>query len=135
MNHREHNAVAGAFENREFAHSCDDALNREGFSHRWLALTKREDSDEPEAAARPDARIAAPDDDGRFVSGAGSSLRRSLEDHGIETHEAIAIDESLNVGGAVIVVAAHDRSAIAASIIRRSGGRVYGSARETEAST
>jgi hypothetical protein len=135
MNYRKHNAVAGAFENRDIAHSCDDLLNREGFSHRWMALTKREESDEREVAARPDAVIALPDSVGRFVSGEGSSLRRSLEDHGIETHEAIAIDESLAVGGAVIVVAAHDRSAIAASIIRRSGGRVYGPARETESPT
>ena len=99
-----------------------------------MALTKRIESGERDVRTQSDA-AALPDADGRFVSGEGSSLRSSLEEHGIERQEAIAIDESLAVGGAVIVVAAHERLAIAASIIRRSGGRVYGSARTIETST
>jgi hypothetical protein len=134
MNHRGHNAVAGAFENREIAHSCDDALNREGFVHRWMALTKRAESNERDVVTQAEALPALAGSDDRFVSGEGSSLRSSLEEHGIEKTEALAIEESLAVGGAVIVVAAHDRIAVAASIIRRSGGLVYGFACEAETS-
>jgi hypothetical protein len=61
-----------------------------------------------------------------FFSGGGNSLRRSLEDHGIDADEAIEIDEALHLGGAVVVVAGHERSDIAASILREGGGRFYG---------
>ena len=120
MNHRANDAVAGTFADREVARTCYDDLAREGFSHRWMALTQHAES---EVAAPPGE--APLETGGRFVSDDGNSLRDSLEDHGIESHQAIEIDEELVVGGAVIVVAAHERAELAASIMRRGGGRVY----------
>ena len=128
------NAVAAAFSDREIAHACYEALDREGFPHRWMAITKPAETEawgdgSPEATSEND--ITESSDGalgaiGRFFSGEGNSLRRSLEDHGIDTVEAIAIDEALHLGGAVVVVAAHDRRDVAASILRRGGGLFYG---------
>ncbi len=129
-----HNALAAAFSDREIAHACYEALDREGFPHRWMAVTKPADADakgdgsteatsENDVVESSDGALGAI---GRFFSGEGNSLRRSLEDHGIDTVEAIAIDEALHLGGAVVVVAAHDRPEIAASILRQGGGTFYG---------
>lgn len=129
-----HNAVAAAFSDREIAHACYEALEREGFPHRWMAVTKPADVQvwgDGTAAATSENDIVESSDGalgaiGRFFSGEGNSLRRSLEDHGIDTVEAIAIDEALHLGGAVVVVAAHDRREVAASILRQGGGLFFG---------
>jgi hypothetical protein len=136
MEPRAHNAVAAAFSDRELARVTYDLLAREGFPHRWMAVTKPSDE-----SAWGDGSISATSENdiveasdgalgaiGRFFSGEGDSLRRSLEDHGIMTDDAIAIDEELGVDGAVIVVAAHDRPELAASLLTRGGGHLYGAA-------
>lgn len=134
MDHLAQDAVAAAFTDREVAHTCYEALEREGFPHRWMAVTKpaqdeawgdgsAETTSENDVVEASDGALGPI---GRFFSGEGNSLRRSLEDHGIATEEAIAIDESLGLGGAVIVVAAEDRVELAASILRQSGGQLYG---------
>jgi uncharacterized protein (TIGR02271 family) len=134
MDSSAHNAVAAAFSDREIAHACYEALEREGFPHRWMAVTKPADNEawgdgsaettsENDIVESSDGALGAI---GRFFSGEGNSLRRSLEDHGIDTDEAMEIDEALHLGGAVVVVAGHERSEIAASILRAGGGRFYG---------
>ena len=129
-----HNAVAAAFSDREIAHACYEALEREGFPHRWMAVTKPADTEawgDGSAESTSENDIVASSAGalgaiGRVFSGEGNSLRRSLEDHGIATDEAIAIDEALHLGGAVVVVAADERRELAASILRDGGGLFYG---------
>ncbi len=137
------NAVAAAFTDRETAHACYETLEREGFPHCWMAVTKPAEEqawgDGTPAATSENDIVESSDgvlgEIGRFFSGDGNSLRRSLEDHGIDTLEAIAIDESLHLGGAVVVVASHERRDLAASILRQGGGFFYGALAESESGT
>ena len=138
-------ATAVIFPDRDGAHASLQALEEAGFRRPWMAVTR------PVAAADDRYRdVAAPSDAppsdlrtdhgsehdvaessdgvfgaiGRFFSGEGNSLRRSLEDHGIDPDEAAQIDGIMASHGAVVVVD-DDR---AAAILVQHGGQPAGAA-------
>jgi hypothetical protein len=134
---RTERTVAAVFADREQAASTFELLKVDGFLNVWMAVTK------PAAARSGDAKHESPLDApphndvvdssdgvlgtiGRFFTGEGNSLRRSLEDHGVDPLDAIDIDERLTPMGAVIAVISDDRAERATEILERAGGRIGG---------
>jgi hypothetical protein len=131
--------IAAVFSDRDQAASVFDLLKADGFLNVWMAVTKpaAERSREPEA--KPDSPLDTPPHNdvaessdgvlgtiGRFFTGEGNSLRRSLEDHGVDPLDAIEIDERLTPLGAVITVIPDGRGGRAAETLERGGGRIGG---------
>jgi hypothetical protein len=107
-------------------------LRADGFVDTWAATTKpapARSSDVPPATpldAPPNNEVAESSDGvlgtiGRFLSGRGDSLRRSLEDHGIDPLVAIDIDTHLPTNGAIVIVFPDDREDLAAATLRAHG--------------
>ena len=120
--------VAATFTDKASAEACLAELTASGFTSVWMAVT-------PSAAAgRPEHAIAETSDGTlgkleRFLSGK-HSLRRALVEHGVGPDEAERIDDSLALGGAVVVVEPGDRAALATEIFRRGASRVLTPGRE-----
>jgi len=132
-------AIAAVFQENGNAQAAYERLHDEGFKDLWMALTKpvaAPSKAEPDASAleEPPHNDVAESSDGalgvigRFFTGEGNALRRSLEDHGVEPLTAVAIDETLPPHGAVLVLFADSRKELALRIIAGSGGRVDGAA-------
>jgi len=136
---RTERTIAAVFADREQAASAFELLKADGFTNVWMAVTKpaaeRSGRDDP----KPDSPLDAPPHNdvvdssdgvlgaiGRFFTGEGNSLRRSLEDHGVDPLDAIDIDERLTPLGAVIAVISDDRAERATEILERGGGRIGG---------
>jgi hypothetical protein len=131
-------AIAAVFRDHANAVRAFELLKAQGFAHPWLAITKPADDNRVAAAAAtasPGASLndVAESSDGalgaigRFFSGEGNSLRRSLEDHGLDPADAADIDDRLPPSGAVITVYGEGRSDLAAQILRDNDGRLSGS--------
>ncbi|MBD5635166.1 MAG: hypothetical protein IAI49_11875, partial [Candidatus Eremiobacteraeota bacterium] len=116
-------AIAAVFDDPDRAVATFELLKTQGFADPWLARTKPAEGDasQNDIAESSDGVLGAI---GRFFTGEGNSLRRSLEDHGIDPEQAADIDETLPHGGAVVTVFADDRAAIAAATLREGGGRL-----------
>jgi hypothetical protein len=128
-------AIAAVFADPHGAQAAVAALEAEGFSSPWMAVTKPANGDETLAEFGSNQTYAQHDvagsNDGvlgaigRFLSGE-SSLRRSLVDHGIPEADATAVDDAMPAGGAVVVVSAGARTDAATAVFTRNGARVYG---------
>jgi len=137
--------IAAVFSDRDQAAPVFELLKADGFLNIWMGVTKpaAERSDESDRTsdspldAPPHNEVAESNDGilgaiGRFFTGEGNSLRRSLEDHGVDPLDAVDIDDRLTSMGAVITVIPDGRAGRAREIIERGGGRVGG--RRTNAS-
>jgi hypothetical protein len=125
--------VVATFPGREQAAACCEALQNNGFEKPWMAVIRPAHGEDiadafattapsqHEIAATSEGPIAAL---GRFFTGAGNSLRRALEEHGVHPDVAQAIDRDLQDPGAVVVASTEGRRDLAEEIVVRSGGRV-----------
>jgi len=121
------NALAAVFADSGDAAACALELERHGFARPWTAATHPALRDVPEAPTN-DNRISqneiAESSDGtlgaigRFFTGEGNSLRRSLEDHGLDPTAAAALDAALPAPATVLVVDAENRRGEALAIVR-----------------
>jgi hypothetical protein len=125
--------VAAVFGSRESAHAALERLRAASFAEPWIATTR------PAEGERSQNDVAESSDGvlgtiGRFFTGEGNSLRRSLEDHGIDPIEATHIDEALAPLEAVVTVFIDDAHGVSAAerILEGAGGRL---ASRTMAST
>jgi hypothetical protein len=127
-------AIAATFPNRSQALTAYDQLRAQGFEHAWLATTTPVDAGG--IAASPtienqsqnhvvDSSEGMLGSIGRFFSGEGNSLRRSLEDHGVDPLDASDIDDGLAPLGAVVTTFGDRRPELAAEILRATATRVY----------
>ncbi|MBD5604830.1 MAG: hypothetical protein IAI48_07040 [Candidatus Eremiobacteraeota bacterium] len=117
--------VAAVFGNRESAHAALEALRAASFAEPWMATTR------PAEGERSQNDVAESSDGvlgtiGRFFTGEGNSLRRSLEDHGIDPDEATHIDEALAPLEAVVTVFVDDADGVSGAerILEGAGGRL-----------
>jgi hypothetical protein len=131
-------AIAAIFRDHANAVRAFELLKAQGFAHPWLALTKPSDAERVVAPATtppsgPSQNDVAESSDGalgaigRFFSGEGNSLRRSLEDHGLDPADAADIDDRLPPSGAIVTVYGEGRGDLAAQILRDNDGRLSGS--------
>ncbi len=126
------NALAATFPNGDAAAACALELERRGFARPWTAATHPAAPPESAADASPDDRashneIADSSDGalgtvGRFFTGEGNSLRRSLEDHGLDPDAAAAFDAALLAPATVLVVDVAGRREEALDVVRSHGG-------------
>ncbi len=123
------------FPTAEAATTALARLRADGFTDVWAATTKPapvHEGDDHAATpldAPPRNEVAESSDGvlgtiGRFLSGRGDSLWRSLEDHGIDPLVAIDIDTHLPTNGAIVVVFPDDRQALADATLRQYGADV-----------
>ena len=149
MDLRMPDAIAAIFPTNRDARTCADRLERAGFAAPWTArtepassagagtdeeLAEKPKADGSAAPAKPAKPVAYNDVTqssdgvlgtiGRFFSGEGNSLRRSLEDHGIDPDDAAAIDATIATAAVVLVVDAGGRRDEAAAILRAHAGRI-----------
>ena len=128
-------AIAAVFDDRESALDAFAVLKSDGFEDAWMGVTKP--AEIPDDDAKPESPLEEPVRNditessdgilgtiGRFFSGEGNSLRRSLEDHGVDPLDAVDIDTHLAPMGAVITVFGGERAELATSILRGGGGRI-----------
>jgi hypothetical protein len=115
-------AIAAVFEDREGALGALALLREESFPEPWMATTRPAagEASQNDVDESSDGVLGAI---GRFFTGEGNSLRRSLEDHGIDPERARVIDETLAPLEAVVTVFVDDRRSVAAEILARAGGR------------
>jgi hypothetical protein len=115
-------AIAAVFEDREAALSALTLLREQSFPEPWMATTQPATSEKSQhdVEESSDGVLGAI---GRFFTGEGNSLRRSLEDHGIDPERARVIDETLAPLESVVTVFVDDRIAFAREILTRAGGR------------
>jgi hypothetical protein len=138
MNTTSERALVAVFTDRESALSVLDVLKSHGFTAPWLATTRPapvEAPGDPRPAPAPvssgtsENEVADSSDGimgtiGRFFSGEGNSLRRSLEDHGVDPVDAAEIDATLPPAAAVVTVFGGARPELAAKVLRDGGGRL-----------
>ena len=132
-------ATAILFPDRESAQASLQALEDAGYGRPWMAVTRPAEGAYADDTSGTSANAGGAADHGsehdvaessdgvfgaigRFFSGEGNSLRRSLEDHGIDPDQAAEIDSMIGSHGAVIVVS-DER---AATLAQQSGGRIAG---------
>ncbi len=115
-------AIAAVFDDREAALSALALLREQSFPEPWMATTQPAsgETSQNDVAESSDGVLGTI---GRFFTGEGNSLRRSLEDHGIDPERARVIDETLAPLEAVVTVFVDDRRTAAAEILARAGGR------------
>jgi hypothetical protein len=115
-------AIAAIFDDREGALWALALLHEQSFPEPWMATTRPAtgDASQNDVDESSDGVLGAI---GRFFTGEGNSLRRSLEDHGIDPERARVIDETLAPLEAVVTVFVDDRRTVAAEILARAGGR------------
>jgi hypothetical protein len=115
-------AIAAVFDDREGALWALALLREESFPEPWMATTRPAtgDASQNDVDQSSDGVLGAI---GRFFTGEGNSLRRSLEDHGIDPERARVIDETLAPLEVVVTVFVDDRRTLAADILARAGGR------------
>ena len=115
-------AIAAVFDDREAARSALTRLREQSFPEPWMATTQPAtgEKSQNEVEESSDGVLGAI---GRFFTGEGNSLRRSLEDHGIDPERARVIDETLAPLESVVTVFVDDRIAFAREILERAGGR------------
>jgi hypothetical protein len=115
-------AIAAVFDDREGALWALALLREQSFPEPWMATTRPAtgEASQNDVDESSDGVLGAI---GRFFTGEGNSLRRSLEDHGIDPERARVIDETLAPLEAVVTVFVDDRRTVAADILARAGGR------------
>jgi hypothetical protein len=127
MEMRHPSALAAVFASADDAAACALELERHGFARPWMAATHPALPDVPEAPTidnRVSQNEIAESSDGalgaigRFFTGEGNSLRRSLEDHGLDPEAAAALDSALPAPATVLVVDAANRRSEALAIVR-----------------
>jgi hypothetical protein len=130
MNLRMPQALAAVFADRVTAGRCALELEGAGFARPWIAVTRPAEPDPQEKTAAETVaqnEVSETSDGalgaiGRFFTGKGRSLRRSLEDHGLDPDDAAAIDAALLAPSTVLVVDAESRRAQALEIVTAHGG-------------
>jgi len=115
-------AIAAVFDDREAALSALALLREQSFPEPWMATTQPAsgESSQNDVAESSDGVLGTI---GRFFTGEGNSLRRSLEDHGIDPERARVIDETLAPLETVVTVFIDERTELAREILARAGGR------------
>jgi hypothetical protein len=115
-------AIAAIFDDREAALSALTILREQSFPEPWMATTQPATSEtsQNEVEESSDGVLGAI---GRFFTGEGNSLRRSLEDHGIDPERARVIDETLAPLETVVTVFIDERIDSARELLARAGGR------------
>jgi len=115
-------AIAAVFDDREAALAALALLREQSFPEPWMATTQPAsgEASQNDVAESSDGVLGTI---GRFFSGEGNSLRRSLEDHGIDPERARVIDETLAPLETVVTVFVDERTEFARDILARAGGR------------
>ncbi len=114
-------ALAAVFSTHAAATACSLELERHGFAGTWLAATHPARPERPSRNEISESSDGALGTVGRFFTGEGNSLRRSLEDHGLDPDEAAALDDALPASATVMVVDTEDRRAEALAIVLAHG--------------